>query len=143
MLAAGLGRWLAPVGRAAGEVGEMPRTSHRHGGRLTPALARGFRRWIDAVMGARRWVLVVTAVVVRAVAVTAAVGVAVWAALPGLPPQANVRVSNTGRAVAGRGGRANSGASGKAPQAQIQVDRTGEADASKGDGEANSGVELD
>ncbi|MCA2228305.1 hypothetical protein [Nonomuraea aurantiaca] len=80
-------------------------------------------------MSARRWVLVVTAVVVAVAAVVlvgmrgddankiatalsalaapAAVGIAVWAAHPGLPPQGDLRVSNTRRAVAGRGGRAN------------------------------------
>ncbi|MFG1956777.1 hypothetical protein [Nonomuraea sp. NPDC049028] len=77
-----------------------------------------------------------------ALAALDAVGVAVWAALPVLPPQTDVRTSNTGQAMAGRGGRANSGASGKAPEGRIQVDRTGEADASKS-GEANSGAELD
>ena len=52
------------------------------------------------------------AVVVSALATVAAVGVAVWAALPAVSGM-GVRVSRTGRATAGPGGRANSGVSGQ------------------------------
>ena len=80
------------------------------------------------------------ATVASALAAVASVGVAVWAALPG---GGSVRVSNTGRAVAGPGGTATSGltapASGLA--GGIEVDRTGDADASGG-GHATSGIRL-
>jgi hypothetical protein len=58
-------------------------------------------------------------------------------------PGTRVRVSRTGRATAGPGGRANSGVSGPAgslPE-DVLVDRTGDADASNG-GDANSGIQL-
>jgi hypothetical protein len=83
------------------------------------------------------------AVVVSALAAVAAVGVAIWAALPAMSSGKGVRVSRTGRATAGRGGRANSGFSGPASSLSddVMVDRTGDADASGG-GDANSGVQL-
>jgi len=82
------------------------------------------------------------AVVVSALAAVAAVGVAVWAALPTVSGK-GLRVSRTGRATAGPGGCANSGVSepaGSLPD-DVLVDRTGDADASKG-GDANSGIQL-
>lgn len=76
-----------------------------------------------------------------ALAGVASVGVAVWAGLPG--QGARVRVSNTGRAVAGAGGRAVSGVTGPADEVPggVEVDRSGEADASAG-GDATSGIRL-
>ena len=82
------------------------------------------------------------ATVVSALAAVAAVGVAVWAALPG-PDRRMIRVSDTGPAVAGRGGRAISGLAGPAASLRepIEVDRTGRADASGG-GDATTGADL-
>ena len=81
------------------------------------------------------------ATVVSALAAVAAVGVAVWAA----PPRsgATVRVSNTGEAIAGVGGRANSGLTGRVGELKgpVEVEATGRADASNG-GEADSGMRL-
>lgn len=113
----------------------------------------------DAGMNARRVVLVVTCAVVAVFAVVfavlqweqanriatavaslaglAAVGVTVWAALPG--SGAKVRVSNTGKATA-HGGSAVTGVMGPAT-GEIVVDRTGDADASDG-GEATTGIRL-
>jgi hypothetical protein len=82
------------------------------------------------------------AVVVSALAAVAAVGVAIWAALPAGSGK-GMRISRTGRATAGPGGRANTGVSGPAgslPDSVI-VDRTGDADAASG-GDANSGIQL-
>lgn len=116
----------------------------------------------DGEVNARRVVLAVTGVVVAvfgvvfavlqweqanriatsvsALAGLAAVGVAVWAAFPGTATR--VRVSNTGKAVSGRGGRAVSGVSGPAAAAgEVVAEKTGDADASDG-GEATSGVHL-
>ena len=83
------------------------------------------------------------AVIVSALAAVAAVGVAIWAALPAVSPGKGMRVSRTGRAMAGPGGRANTGFSGPAASlgADVLVDRTGDADASEG-GDANSGIQL-
>ena len=82
------------------------------------------------------------AVVVSALAAVAAVGVAIWAAMPSLSGK-GWRVSRTGRATAGPGSRANSGVSGSAGSLpdDVLVDRTGDADASNG-GDANSGIQL-
>jgi hypothetical protein len=82
------------------------------------------------------------AVVVSALATVAAVGVAVWAALPAVSGM-GVQVSRTGRATAGTGGRANSGVFGPAGSLlnDVLVDRTGDADASNG-GDANTGIQL-
>ena len=81
------------------------------------------------------------ATVTSALAAAAALGVAVWAALPGSGPGA--RASRTGTATAGGpGSRANTGVSGVAstPGAGV-ADHTGEARAANG-GSANSGVHL-
>ena len=82
------------------------------------------------------------AVVVSALATVAAVGVAIWAALPAVSGK-GMRVSRTGRATAGPGGRANSGVSGAAGSvpSSVVLDRTGDADASSS-GDANSGIQL-
>lgn len=84
------------------------------------------------------------ATAVSALAGVAAAGIAVWAALPALSGGGGVRVSRTGKAVAGSRGSANSGVSGPAGSltGQVQVDQTGDADASDG-GDANTGVRLD
>jgi len=84
------------------------------------------------------------ATVVSALAAVAAVGIAVWAALRGSEGSGRaVRVSNTGSAVAGRGGVAVSGVAGQLAESPtaIHVEVTGVADASGG-GEAVSGVRL-
>jgi hypothetical protein len=76
-----------------------------------------------------------------ALAGLAAVGVGVWAALPG-SALGRIRASRTGKAVARRGGSANTGVSGKGDAAgDVRADHTGDADASGGD--ANTGVRLD
>jgi hypothetical protein len=82
------------------------------------------------------------AVVTSALAAVAAVGVAVWAALPAVSGN-RVRVSRTGRATVGPGGRANSGIYGPAGSLpdHVVVERTGDADAPN-DGDANSGIQL-
>jgi hypothetical protein len=82
------------------------------------------------------------ATVVSALAAVAAVGVAVWAALPGADRRM-VRVSNTGPATAGLGGTATSGLTGPAAglRGTVEVDRTGHADASGG-GNATTGADL-
>jgi hypothetical protein len=82
------------------------------------------------------------AVVVSALAAVAAVGVAIWAALPAVSGK-GWRVSRTGRATVGSGGRANSGVSGPTGSLpdDVLVHRTGDADASNG-GDANSGIQL-
>lgn len=82
------------------------------------------------------------ATVASALATVAALGVAIWAALPGSGRTA--RVVRSGSATArGQGSRANSGVTGRAAQAgQDMASRTGNARAIGG-GTANSGVELD
>ncbi len=89
-------------------------------------------RWDDASK---------VSVVVSALAAVAAVGVAIWAALPHGGPRAGLRVSRTGSARAGMKGRANSGIEGPAGSLRhdVQVTRTGEAEG----GSANTGVRLD
>jgi hypothetical protein len=80
------------------------------------------------------------ATVVSALAAVAAVGVALWAALPG--SGGSLRVSGTGQARAGLGGTANSGLVGPAGMSgPVEVERTGDADASGG-GAANTGIQL-
>jgi hypothetical protein len=81
------------------------------------------------------------ATVSSALAAVAALGVAVWAALPGSGPGA--RVSRTGTATAGGpGSRANTGVSGAASMpGAVVADHTGDARATNG-GSANSGVDL-
>ncbi|TYB47395.1 hypothetical protein FXF51_58275 [Nonomuraea sp. PA05] len=80
------------------------------------------------------------ATAISALAGIAAVGVAVWAALPGAGNA--VRVSGTGKAVARNGGVAVSGFSGPASAAASasEVHTTGDAEASGG--KATSGVSL-
>lgn len=82
------------------------------------------------------------AVVVSTLAGVAAIGVAIWAGLPAVSGK-GIRVTRTGRATAGPGGRANSGVSGPAGslRGDLLADRTGDADASGG-GDANSGIQL-
>lgn len=81
------------------------------------------------------------ATVVSALVAVAAMGVALWAALPSAVR--GLRVSRTGSATAGRGGRAVSGYVGPAgqPSTAVDVSRTGGADATAG-GDAVSGVEV-
>lgn len=83
------------------------------------------------------------ATVVSALVAVAALGVAVWAGLPGSRPAA-LRVSNTGEARAGAGGTAVSGLTGPATTGRgtVEVEHTGPADATGG-GDAVSGVRLD
>ena len=80
------------------------------------------------------------AVVASALAAVAAVGVAIWAALPRGGARARLRVSKTGKAKAGMNGMANSGfeESTGALQHDVEVTRTGEAEG----GSANTGVRL-
>jgi hypothetical protein len=82
------------------------------------------------------------AVTVSALAAVAAIGVAIWAALP-LSSGVGIRVSRTGRAVAAGGGRANTGVSGPAGSLprDVQAEQTGDAEASNG-GDANTGIQL-
>lgn len=81
------------------------------------------------------------AAAVAAVAGVAGVGVAVWSVLVGGGSSTSVRVSGTGKARAGMGGRANTGVRGEV-RSSVRVKDTGDADAS-GDGEANTGVRGD
>ena len=82
------------------------------------------------------------AVVVSALAAVAAVGVAVWAALPSRAGSVVV-ASGTGDAVAGPGATAKTGVSAPAVglPGRVEATRTGKADASGG-GEATTGVDL-
>lgn len=83
------------------------------------------------------------AVVVSALTAVAAVGISVWAALPGgAAPTPPWRASQTGKAVAGQGSQANTGISAPAAlaSAPLQVDNTGDAEATGGD--ANSGIRI-
>ncbi|MDQ3886022.1 MAG: hypothetical protein M3308_03155 [Actinomycetota bacterium] len=84
------------------------------------------------------------ATVASALGAVAAVGVAVWAALRGPVGGrwGSVRVSDTGKATAGRGGQANTGVRGKVAGTRVRVKRTGDADASGG-GDANTGFRPD
>jgi hypothetical protein len=80
---------------------------------------------------------------ISALGAVAVVGVAVWAALPRPDDERTVRVSDTGSATAGRGGRATSGLTdpGAGLSGRIEVERTGPADASGG-GTATTGADL-
>jgi hypothetical protein len=82
------------------------------------------------------------ATVLAALAAVAAVGVAVWAALPGSTTPA-IRVSHTGPATSGPGGTSTSGLKGPTAwlRGSLEVDHTGEADASRG-GDATTGADL-
>lgn len=83
------------------------------------------------------------ATVVCALGAVAAVGVAVWAALPAAQSAKGILASRTGKAVARGGGSATTGV--RAPAGgsggPIRADRTGDAEADGGD--ATSGVRLD
>lgn len=83
------------------------------------------------------------ATLASALAAVAALGVAVWAALPSPGRVSTVRASRTGKATANAGGAAVSGVSGPAgsTQGQVEVADTGDADASGG-GDAISGIRL-
>jgi hypothetical protein len=126
-------------------------------------LSEGARLRNDCWMNARRGVLLATCLVVAglggvlvvtqwdqanriatvaaALGTIAAVGVAVWAGLPGT--RAALRVARTGSATAGPGGRATSGvdAPAKGLEGHVEVEDTGPAEASGG-GDATSGVRL-
>jgi hypothetical protein len=86
------------------------------------------------------------AVVVSALAAVAAVGVGVWAAWPagGGFSSSGWRVSRSGSAFAGPGGRAVSGAAGRRSSLpdDVRVDRSGDARAAEG-GDAISGISGD
>jgi hypothetical protein len=80
------------------------------------------------------------ATVASAVAAVAAVGVAVWAALPG-NGAAGMRASRTGGATArGPGSRANTGVSGPAMAGPVVAGHTGAAEATEG-GSSNTGID--
>lgn len=82
------------------------------------------------------------ATVLSALAAVAAVGVAIWAALPA-SSAVRTLVLRSGKATSGPGGRATSGIRGKMPKrtGEVVVKRSGTADASAG-GDAVSGVDL-
>ena len=82
------------------------------------------------------------AIAASALAAVAAVGVAISAALPGISP--TIRVTGTGRAVAGSGGRANTGLAGPAADlgTRVEVEDTSDADASGGGREYRRPAEL-
>jgi hypothetical protein len=123
------------------------------------SLARSYRHDVDMTM--RRVVIALTCVVLAglgtafavmrwqhanriatvasALAAVAAVGVAVWAALPGAAVAP--RASRTGTATArGRGSWANTGVAGPATHGAAVATRTGAAEAADG-GKANTGVD--
>jgi hypothetical protein len=78
------------------------------------------------------------ATIVSSLAVVAAVGIAVWAALPERQHDPAVTVRGTGKAEAGPNGVANTGVIGST-SAPIEVQDTGDADG----GSVNTGVWLD
>jgi hypothetical protein len=84
------------------------------------------------------------ATIVSALAGVAAVGIAMWAALPDSLRVSGPRAAWTGKAVARGHGKANSGviAPNHKSAGYPQAYRTGDADASD-DGEATSGIRLD
>jgi hypothetical protein len=83
------------------------------------------------------------ATVVSALGAVAAVGVAVWAALPA-GRGSSVRVSNTGKATAEGNAESTTGLSASAGSLphQVEIENTGDAEASDGSG-ATSGLRLD
>jgi hypothetical protein len=95
---------------------------------------------LGAVVTVTRWEYANRiATIASALATVAAVGVAVWAALPG--SGAGVRASRTGNATArGRGSRANTGLTGPPASGPAVADRTGDAEATGG-GSATTGVD--
>jgi hypothetical protein len=103
-----------------------------------------------AVAGLLAWLSVVKwdsaskiATVVCALGAVAAVGVALWAALPAAQWTKDILASRTGKAVARGGGSATTGvrAPGGGSGGPIRADRTGDAEADGGD--ATSGIRLD
>ncbi|MET8800006.1 hypothetical protein ABZV91_26875 [Nocardia sp. NPDC004568] len=76
---------------------------------------------------------------VSALGAVAAVGVAVWAALRG-PTGGTIRVTHSGAATSGGGGRAVSGVRASNGSATLVATDTGDADASAG-GEATTGID--
>ncbi|MEU0304341.1 hypothetical protein ABZ252_33560 [Streptomyces sp. NPDC006175] len=97
------------------------------------------------VVAALGWVFAITqwetasriATVVSALAGMAAVGIGIWAALPG-PDRAGVVVRDTGAAQAEGAGRAVTGYQGSGPAGSVTVERTGDA-GTTGGGDAISG----
>jgi hypothetical protein len=81
------------------------------------------------------------AAVASALGAVAAIGVAIWAALPARP-RVSVQVTRTGDARAVGTGRANTGVTGRVGEGEVSAADTGDADASSG-GDANTGVRLD
>jgi hypothetical protein len=109
--------------------------------RVVAAVTAAVVAALAAVLVALRWDDAnKVAVVVSALAAVAAVGVAIWTALPHGEPRVGLRVSRTGKAKAGMKGRANSGIEGPAGSLphDVQASRTGEAEG----GSANTGVRL-
>jgi hypothetical protein len=84
------------------------------------------------------------ATIVSALAAVAAVGVAVWAALPASGQALRVVASRTGKATARGGGHATSGVrtTGHNSGGSLSAGHTGDAEASDG-GDATSGVRSD
>ncbi|MGW3692307.1 hypothetical protein ACWD6U_00240 [Streptomyces sp. NPDC005149] len=97
------------------------------------------------VVAALGWVFAVSqwetasriATVASALAGVAAVGIGIWAALPGAN-QSGIVVRNTGAAKTAGAGKAVTGYHGSKPQGPITVKRTGDAEA-RGEGDAISG----
>jgi hypothetical protein len=83
------------------------------------------------------------ATVVCALGAVAAVGVAIWGALPASGLAKGIAASRTGKAVARRNGSAITGVRAPAsnPGGPVRADRTGDAEASGG-GDATSGISL-
>lgn len=81
--------------------------------------------------------------IVSALVAVAALGVGVWAALPGSAQGVHVRAVRTGTAMAsGPGSRANTGVTGRVSASEtVMIEGTGNARATDG-GSANSGVDL-
>jgi len=77
------------------------------------------------------------ATLASALAGVAAVGIGIWAALPGTSPSGIV-VRNTGAAKTAGAGSAVSGYHGSRPQGPVTLEQTGDAEAT-GDGDAVSG----
>ncbi|MCC8243653.1 hypothetical protein [Saccharothrix luteola] len=92
-------------------------------------------RWDDASK---------VAAIASALGAVAAVGVAVWAALPKRLPLTAKIISGTSDAEAADGGDANTGLQGKARHltGSVEVRNTGKATATGG-GHANTGIRLD
>ncbi|NUQ98438.1 MAG: hypothetical protein HOY79_18435 [Streptomyces sp.] len=121
------------------------------GRRVTILVTSGVVAVLAAVFAVLRWDDAdKIASAVSALAGVAAVGIGVWAGLAAggsdsaRPRPAVLRVSGTGRAVAGPGGRANTGvvAQGGSLPSEVRVEDSGEADASGG-GDADTGARLE